>query len=1169
MVGPNVTNEGTISTPDGQTILAAGQQVGFVAHATSDPSLRGLDVFVGAVDPVSGTATNSGLIEAPRADTTIIGKSVNQFGFIDSSTSVALNGRIDLLADYNTVVSIVLGAPHFNPSISGTVTLGSGSVTQILPELSSSETVVGTQLALPSQANVQGEAIHLAEDALLVAPSAKVTMSAGTWIPYSAGYSFTFSEGQIYLDSGALIDVSGSRDVSASVTDNIISVQLLGPELANSPLQRNGPLRGQTIQVDIRQHGPWDPTLNNGQGGYTWVGTPLADTSGYVGLIQRSVGQLTTAGGSVNLTAGESVVMQAGSKIDVSGGWIDYQGGLIQTTQVVSNGRILDISQATPDRIYDGIYSGFTVVHPKWGVVETITNPLGSNAHFEPGYVQGGNGGTIALTAPGVALDGDLLGTTALGPREQASPPIPSTLSLIFAAQQPIAPLFQEFSPTPPKVVFDPAASLAPADAFGLDVYGKPLPLRDDRRAEVILSPDLVNEDGFGNLIVNNSDGDISVPANASLTTSPNGSITLQGANVDLEGQLSSPGGILSFAAYDFSPYELAVLKITPGAQTPPPDPTRGHFTLGGTASLGTAGLIIDDRPLTATANTVPLVTNGGTVSISSYNTTLRSGSSIDVSGGIAVDANGKASFGNGGSIAITAGQDPNVPSILGGHLLLGANMQGFSGSQEGGSLSILAPLVQIGGTAAQNDTLTLQSAFFNGGGFSSFTLTGVGAAASEAGQYIPGVTITANTAVAPAVQSWVWTPDIGPIVLTPIVLPEGLRAPVSLGFESPGVRDSFNGNLISRGDLRVGSGSSILAGPKGSVSLTGDTVAVLGSITAPGGSITISGAGNSTLLFPDASQALPTVDLTPGSVLSVAGTTLLTPSPFGLRTGSILAGGLITVSGNIVAQAGALLDVSGASGVLDLAPEFSEIIPGNELMGLLVVPTPVESNAGTITLSGGQELFTDATLVGKAGGSSAFGGNLILSSGRFYPADSANPPTPLDVTMLVTQKGLTIPAGSYPPGTTAIGKPVVASDGTVIDGLGHFAANSLQSNDFDSVTVKGTVQFSGPVTLNANRKLIVGTSGVIFGDDAINLNAPYVALGGAFQPPMSPLAVVPPFTVGGQPFYFPPTVGTGVLKYQCQPYRYWKPLPAKYRHGKFCRHEWRYSRRRNTRCRG
>jgi hypothetical protein len=118
------------------------------------------------------------------------------------------------------------------------------------------------------------------------------------------------------------------------------------------------------------------------------------------------------------------------------------------------------------------------------------------------------------------------------------------------------------------------------------------------------------------------------------------------------------------------------------------------------------AGLIIDDRLTTMTPDTVPPITTGGSVTINSYNTTLKSGSSIDVSGGVEVTASAKANFGAGGKIVITAGQDPNVPSIIGGHLLLGATLRGYAGSQQGGSLSILAPL------AADSWEWTLARAF-------------------------------------------------------------------------------------------------------------------------------------------------------------------------------------------------------------------------------------------------------------------------------------------------------------------------------------------------------------------------------------------------------------------------------------------------------------------------
>ncbi|MEI6535425.1 MAG: filamentous hemagglutinin N-terminal domain-containing protein, partial [Verrucomicrobiaceae bacterium] len=93
LVGANVSNGGTLSTPDGQVILAAGLQIGFEAHKSSDPAVRGLDVYVGAVSDgikpnYAGTVTNSGLIEVLRGNATLAGKSIFQQGAINSSTSV-------------------------------------------------------------------------------------------------------------------------------------------------------------------------------------------------------------------------------------------------------------------------------------------------------------------------------------------------------------------------------------------------------------------------------------------------------------------------------------------------------------------------------------------------------------------------------------------------------------------------------------------------------------------------------------------------------------------------------------------------------------------------------------------------------------------------------------------------------------------------------------------------------------------------------------------------------------------------------------------------------------------------------------------------------------------------------------------------------------------------
>ena len=430
LVGPNVANDGTITTPDGQAILAAGNQVAFAAHNSSDASLRGLDVYVGSVDSSSGMALNTGLIEAPEADVTMTGKNVDQNGVIDSSTSVSLNGRIDLLADYGTraVTPSTGGAPSFDPTLTGTVSFGAGSVSQILPETASTTTVVGTQLALSSVVNVEGGSIYMAPNSTLLAPGAVATSGAlglvgqslASGVNFNAGnFALTSStdlfyntSGQIYLDTGAAIDVSGSENVGASVSEDIVAAQLLGSELANSPLQRNGALQGQTIYVDLRETGVYDGT--------PWIGTPLADVSGYVNLIQHTVGELTANGGSVALNAGSSVVMKSGSDVNVSGGWINYQGATVQTTKLISNGQIVDISQATPDQIYQGILGGFTVSSTKYGLSQ-IYNSTETTAQYEPGYLQGGNGGTLSIAAPSMVLGGNLYGNTVAGSEQRSS----------------------------------------------------------------------------------------------------------------------------------------------------------------------------------------------------------------------------------------------------------------------------------------------------------------------------------------------------------------------------------------------------------------------------------------------------------------------------------------------------------------------------------------------------------------------------------------------------------------------------------------------------------------------------------------------------------------------------------------------------------------------------
>ncbi len=212
LIGPEVTNAGSISTPDGQTILAAGQQVALLPHDTNDPSLRGFDVYIGSIlapaigsntvagSVTTGTAINTGIIEADRGDIYMAGPIINQNGAMIATTSVSLNGRIDIDASYNAAT---LPSAIFLRSSTGTASLGAGSLTEILPEWSSTDTVVGTSLALPSQVNINGNIIYI--DGQILAPSGNVTVRAGQWDILN---EFEFASGQIYVDAAASIDVS-------------------------------------------------------------------------------------------------------------------------------------------------------------------------------------------------------------------------------------------------------------------------------------------------------------------------------------------------------------------------------------------------------------------------------------------------------------------------------------------------------------------------------------------------------------------------------------------------------------------------------------------------------------------------------------------------------------------------------------------------------------------------------------------------------------------------------------------------------------------------------------------------------------------------------------------------------------------------------------------------
>lgn len=1130
LAGPNVSNAGSILTPNGQTILAAGLQVGLAAHNATDPSLRGLDVYVGQIGTYGGSIGNSGLISAPRGAITMAGKNVSTTGALSSTTSVSLNGRIDLLAHYgaqsNPSTANSLGSLPFLNRSSGSVTIGEGSVIEILPEYGSTETTIGTTLALRSQINLEGLAVHLAENSTILAPNALVRIAAGEWY-FLGGFSpnsvFTQSAGQVYLDRNALVNVAGSIDVPVSVAQNIIEVDLRGAELANSPLQRNGSLRGESVLVDIRDAGIYESAM--------WIGTPLADLAGFANLIQRGVGQLTTAGGSVTISAGQSTVIQSGAKVDVSGGSIAYQSATVSTTRLISaGGSVIDIADARPDIVYEGIYDGaFDASNNKFSITEIYTSQLvPGSARLEEGYLQGATGGSIGIKTPAAALNGTFHGNTFTGIYQRSTQPTGSSLSLDFTAIDRSFPSFPTYAPTPPAIVFQSQNPLSPADPFQTDADGKPLALRGDLLANVFLSPEILTAGGFGNFTLNNPDGSITVPDGITIRALERGTISMSASNINVDGSIISPSGTISFLAPNLTLSQINTLASTSVSVTPLANPDRGIFRLGQNGNIDTSGLLIDDRLTNPSSGSRLLTLDGGSVTIRAFQTILGTGGDIDVSGGARADSRARISYGNAGTISLTGGRDLAESSILGGSLQLGATLAGYSGAG-GGSLSLTAPAFQIGGTNSDNQVTVLSPSFFTEGGFSSFSLSGTGIATSNANIFIPGILVTTNTTIRPIVQSRlaIAANDQPLTWQNPVILQEGIRPTSSLSFSSTGATSRFTSGILARGEILMESGSYIETDAKGTVTMAGQTTTVLGSVKIPGGSISITGANS--YPAPSDPPLYSTVLIGASSILDVSGKTLLLPDPLGLRNGQVLAGGSISVSGNILAHEGSMLIANGTSGILDLTPAASSLFPTalTSLNGRVTVPVIIESNGGTITLTGQSFLHNAASLTARSGGASAIGGTLNISSSRFVLPNTTS--TSADINLIVTQNGLILSSSN--PETT--GTTPLDENGNPVSGLGRIAVDSFGQGGFHSLRLGGNVRFQGDVSISMPGTIRLATGGIIETTGTLNLSASHIHAGQNFLPPSLPGEIIEYFTsnipgVGNQPLSILPSTGSG-----------------------------------------
>jgi len=356
LFGANVSNSGAISAPTGEVGLVAARTIDFIpggysalpssvlgtdskgnlltfrgtefrisqfADSYDSSGYPGLSSTAGRYLSATGAVSHDGLIEASRGIVIMNGDTVSidnpgggslrdaggnlVQGVIAVDTSIDRNSMVLLRAATSVTMNGVISSLPFED---GAQPLPSGasagstvqSFTPAYVEMSAQSTVTVGPSGLVSapSAQVVLRAINLgtADEATVYLstkdPNGQLIypnrlFNQGADATGSGGNAGTTSNSPqspqtVLLAPGATIDVSGLRNVELPAGYNFISFQPRA-EFADMPLQRSGPLYGQTLWIDIRASG----TRSDGT---SWVGTPLADASGYVNAVGRSIYQL-------------------------------------------------------------------------------------------------------------------------------------------------------------------------------------------------------------------------------------------------------------------------------------------------------------------------------------------------------------------------------------------------------------------------------------------------------------------------------------------------------------------------------------------------------------------------------------------------------------------------------------------------------------------------------------------------------------------------------------------------------------------------------------------------------------------------------------------------------------------------------------------------------------
>lgn len=998
LFGNNVTNRGSIHARDGQIIMGAGEHVWlgvgaagqvtsfvgpyapYTARYVDFPYIRGaipgepvapadryahwLQYQVDRIRQVGFRVTNEGEVLSEHGTIDLRGFELHQMGHMAATSTALVRGGIDFAAfmyqhDFEYPGPALAG--------NGSVVFGSGSVTTILPDVLSTDAIaLSAGMQSVGTITVRGRTVHMQKDALIYAPSGhfKVLLDAGQhifWNNRGEGANQDNEDGTRFLmEGGAVIDLSGWSDAKLPMSSNTVSGRLFISQLRDSPLQRNGPLYRQLVEIDRR------------------FGTHVADWSAFDNLTQATLAQLLINGGTAEIDVGNDFIMKAGSSINVSGGAITYEAGFVNSTLLrTADGRIIDIRNADPDEIYLGLANQYVVQDEKWGRSSAYFIPLMSSrqGRWEESYQHGGNAGKIEILAPDSVFQGTVRGEVIVGKYQRAARPTGGVFSLNAHAggtegeyrnnQTLITDIERLLTD---EFTMDSSLEDVDSNLFGEEIEPGEYAggLRFDNGA--LLSEDFFNRSTMGAYAVEQrlyEGGALDRPVNiveagVSLNLANGASFRLELADDLLFlGSFRSQGG-------DF--------EINNG---------RGVAFSADTV-IDTRGGWFSDYEF---QDEVPLVgvprIHGGKVTISagdaygspfglpsSMGLVMPEGMVINTGGGAWVDRSGHVSLGRGGDITINSAVRPNHPVVLDANLSA-LGLGGNGGLTLGFAWDDILISDEAASEAEEGRRLRVfGSDFFRDAGFSSIAISGRSFTVAD------GTQIDASAATLTLRDSFdgrspFYAPtgtDLGLLTslerVSPGLRPAALRDGLTLSFAS-GTDVDENGLAVLYNPFLMGAGSRIGVEAGGAVKLLspGD-ITILGDIVAPAGDISLSAinlrvGADITLDAAGAVRVLSEIRAPDGRIL---------------REGEVLDGGsILLTASSVIIEDGAVLDVSGATTIFDVADHI-------DATGAVVrVPRSISSDGGSVTISGETLDVNDATYLAHAGGAGARGGSFSL----------------------------------------------------------------------------------------------------------------------------------------------------------------------------------------------